>query len=89
MIGMIFLYLYLKRELKDCSNLIYFSCVLFFFLSFRSRIYFIVYILVFSLLPFLLLDEKFLQFDGFRAVVFQLNLKYLHLKITNLLWVVV
>ena len=33
--------------------------------------------------------EKFLQFDWLRAVVFQLNLKYLHVKITNLLWVVV
>ena len=32
---------------------------------------------------------KFLQFDWLRAVVFQLNLKYLHLKITNLLQVVV
>ena len=35
------------------------------------------------------LHEKFLQFDWLRAVVFQLNLKYLHMKITNLLWVVV
>ena len=34
-------------------------------------------------------DDKFLQFDWFRAVVFQLNLKYLHVKITNLSWVVV
>ena len=33
--------------------------------------------------------EKFLQFDWLRAVVFQLNLKYLHVKITNLLRVVV
>ena len=37
----------------------------------------------------ILLDEKFLQFDWLRAVVFQLNLKYLHVKITNHLWVVV
>ena len=37
----------------------------------------------------ILLHEKFLQFDRLRAVVFQLNLKYLHVKITNLLWVVV
>ena len=36
-----------------------------------------------------LLQEKFLQFDWLRAVVFQLNMKYLHVKITNLLWVVV
>ena len=38
---------------------------------------------------FILLHEKFLQFDWLRAAVFQLNLKYLHEKITNLLWVVV
>ena len=37
----------------------------------------------------ILLHEKFLQFDWLRAVVFQLNLKYLQLKITKLLWVVV
>ena len=36
-----------------------------------------------------LLHQKFLQFDWLRAVVFQLNLKNLHVKITNLLWVVV
>ena len=37
----------------------------------------------------ILLGEKFLQFDWLRAVAFQLNLKYLQVKITNLLWVVV
>ena len=37
----------------------------------------------------ILLHEKFVQFDWLRAVVFQLNLKYLHVKITTLLWVVV
>ena len=37
----------------------------------------------------ILLHEKFLQSDWLRAVVFQPNLKYLHVKITNLLWVVV
>ena len=37
----------------------------------------------------ILLHEKFLQFDWLRAVVFQLNLKYLNVKITNLLMVVV
>ena len=37
----------------------------------------------------ILLHEKFRQFDLLRAVVFQLNLKYLHVKITNLLRVVV
>ena len=36
-----------------------------------------------------LLHEKLLQFDWLRAVVFQFNLKYLHVKITNLSWVVV
>ena len=30
---------------------------------------------------FILLHEKFLQFNWLRAVVFQLNLKYLHVKI--------
>ena len=39
--------------------------------------------------PVILLHAKFLQFDWLRAVVFQLNLKYLHVKITNLLRVVV
>ena len=33
---------------------------------------------------FILLRVKFLQFDWLRAVVFQLNLKYLHVKITKL-----
>ena len=37
----------------------------------------------------MLLHDKFLQFDWLKAVVFQLNLKYLHEKITNLLRVVV
>ena len=32
--------------------------------------------------PIILLHEKFQQFDWLRAVVFQLNLKYLHVKIT-------
>ena len=35
------------------------------------------------------LHEKCLQSDWLRAEVFQLNLKYLHVKITNLLQVVV
>ena len=38
---------------------------------------------------FIRLHEKFLQFDWLRAVVFQLNLKYLHVKITKPLRVVV
>ena len=37
---------------------------------------------------FILLHEKFLQFDWLRAVVFQLTLKHLQVKITNLLRVV-
>ena len=35
------------------------------------------------------LHEKFLRFDWLRAVVFELNLKYLHVKITKPLRVVV
>ena len=35
------------------------------------------------------LHEKFLQFDWPRAVVFLFNLMYLHVKVTNLLRVVV
>ena len=35
------------------------------------------------------LHEKLLQFDWLRAAVFQLILKYLHVKITNLMRVVV
>ena len=38
---------------------------------------------------FLLLREKILQFDWLGAVVFQLNLKKLHVKITSLLRVAV
>ena len=38
---------------------------------------------------FILLLEKFLRFDWLRAVVFQLNLKYLHVEITKPLGVVV
>ena len=39
-------------------------------------------------LSIILLHEKFLQLDWLRELVFQLNLKYLHVKITNLLRVV-
>ena len=35
------------------------------------------------IIAFILLHEKFLQSDWLRAVVFQLNLKYLHVKITK------
>ena len=41
------------------------------------------------ILVVILLHENFLQFDWIRLVVFQLNLKYLHVKITNLLHLVV
>ena len=37
----------------------------------------------------ILLHEKFLQFDWLRAVVFEFHLKYLNVKITKLLRVVV
>ena len=42
-----------------------------------------------TIMIIMLLHEKFLQFDWLRAVVFQLNLKYPHVKITNFLRVVV
>ena len=42
-----------------------------------------------KILLFILLNEQFLQFDWLRAVAFQLSLKYLNVKITNLLGVVV
>ena len=35
-----------------------------------------------QILRFILIPETFLQFDWLRADVFQLNLKYLHVKIT-------
>ena len=38
-----------------------------------------------ELKKFILLHEKNLEFDWLRAVVFQLDLKYLHVKTTNLL----
>ena len=46
-----------------------------------------VYLNATNIVLLILLHEKFLQFDWLTAVVFQLNLKYLHVKITNLLWV--
>ena len=33
-----------------------------------------------TIFPFILLQQKFLQFDWLRAVEFQLNLKYPHVK---------
>ena len=35
------------------------------------------------ILSIIVLHDKFLQFDWLSAVVFQLNLKYLHVKITK------
>ena len=48
-----------------------------------------IYSLKMAITAILLLHEKFLQFNWLRAVVFQLNLKYVHVKITNPLGVVV
>ena len=45
--------------------------------------------LYFLVVVLILLHEEFLQFDWLSEVVFQLNLKYLHVKITNHVWVVV
>ena len=44
---------------------------------------------IITIIIVILLHEEFLQFDWLRAVVFQLNFKYLHVKITKPLWVVV
>ena len=40
-------------------------------------------------ISFVILRDKFLPFDCLRVVVFQLNLKNLHVKITNLFGVLV
>ena len=50
---------------------------------------FIIIIITIIIIIIILLHEKFLQFDWLRAVVLQLNLKYLHVKITKPLRVVV
>ena len=49
----------------------------------------IIIIKIITIIIIILLHKKFLQFAWLRAVVFQLNLKYPHVKITNLLQVVV
>ena len=49
----------------------------------------IIIIIIITIIIIILLHKKFLQFAWLRAVVFQLNLKYPHVKITNLLQVVV
>ena len=41
------------------------------------------------IITLVLLHEKFVQFDWLRAVVLKLNLRYLHVKVTTFLWVVV
>ena len=43
----------------------------------------LVIIVVVVVSSLILIHEKFLQFDWLRAVVFQLNLKYLHVRITD------
>ena len=48
-----------------------------------------IYSLKMAITAIILLHEKFLQFNWLTAFVFQLNLKYLHVKITNPLRVVV
>ena len=50
------------------------------------RVTMMMMVIIITIIP---LREKFLQFDWLRVVVFQLNLKYLHVKITNLLRLVV
>ena len=52
-------------------------------LEYRYMYMEIVVILSMVISVIILLDEKFLQCDWLRAVVFQLNLKDLHVKITT------
>ena len=56
---------------------------------FKIIIIIIIIMIIIIIIIILLLHEKFQQFDWRRRVVFQLNLKYLHVKITNLLRVVI
>ena len=49
----------------------------------------VIIIIITIIIIIIILHKKFLQFAWLRAVVFQLNLKYPHVKITNLLQVVV
>ena len=55
----------------------------------KLKVFYMKGFLFYAIINFILLHEKLLQFDWLRAVVFQLDLKYLHVKITNLLQVVV
>ena len=52
----------------------------------KSSSHVIIHYMIFSYV--ILLHDKFVQFDWLRAVVFQLNLKCLHVKITNLFGIV-
>ena len=74
-----------------CSCSLSFSLPITFTILAANIFRFLTTVLIFSCFVsnVILPQEKFLQFDWPRAVVFQLNLKYLHVKITNLLWVVV
>ena len=49
----------------------------------------IVIMIIIVIIKIIIIHGQFLQFDWLRAVVFQLDLKYLHVKITNLSWVAV
>ena len=74
MIGMIFLYLYLKRELKDCSNLIYhifFVCTFLFPLFQKPDIFQFIY--SFSLFyPFYYYMRNFCNLIGSEQLYFSL-----------------
>ena len=64
---------------RFCSSLSHLNILT----PFRLRLVNSIFLL--SFLRLILLPEKFLQLDWLRAVVFQLNLKYLHGKITKAL----
>ena len=83
------------RDLSNtCNHLFLLFCIFSFHLDhcgalpwFLEKVQELIYQLKIN--KFILLHEKLLQFDWLRAVVFQLNLKYLRVKITNLLQVLV
>ena len=75
----------IKRTTKTGQQ--FSACFLFIYIASFLRC--VIYLLPHFILQFILLHEKFLQFDWLRAVVFQLNLKYAHVKITKPLRVVV
>ena len=80
-----------KKFFCLCSCSLSFSLSIIFTILAANIFRFLTTVLIFSccVSSVILPQEKFMQFDWPRAVVFQLNLKYLHVKITNLLWVVV